>query len=281
MGMIPIGRSLVLCNIVTSPLVKSQVSDIALANAIQAKLATAGISLGGQPAEMTSPLIVRTVESRLTIGWTRDETSVSIYVNLTAPVPSLNISNMVSESWNTVSTANHPRTTWEGLSDGVTTERPLGKDQCPPGSVFEVGTREATLAFTAGTLGVVSEWLYSVSPAEEHFYQVQTRHAPQPANGQVLRATVGIVDSITTSSVIDSNIPAMVGTNTYEHQMPTAADVGNAAHAAGAAVARTAAEVVGGALGMGSGDIKFVMYASLGIVGALVLVKVLKEVKAI
>jgi hypothetical protein len=279
MGMIPAGRSLVLACIVTSPEVKNQVQNTALANALQPRLNTAGIHLGGQPANITSPLLINTVQDRLTIQFQRVETTISIYVDLTAPVSSLSISDMISESWNAVSTANHSRSLLEGLSDSVSAQRPLGVYQCPPGSVFEVGTRDATLAYTSGN--AIQGLFIRLAPIPEKFYQVQTRHAPQPTNGQVLRGTVGIVDSATTSSVTDSNVPNMIGTRTDQHELPTAADVGNAASAAGQAISRTAAETIGGVTGMGASDIKFVMYATLGIVGALVLVKVLKEVKAI
>jgi hypothetical protein len=279
MGMIPAGRNLLLASIVTSLEVKNQVQLTALANALQAKLSTAGINLGGQPSELPTPLYLRTVEDRLSIQFQRVETTISIYLNLTAPVNSLLISNMISESWNAVSTENHARNLLSRLSDGVTAERPLGIYQCPPGSVFEVGTRDATLLYTSGN--AIQGFFWRIAPVPEKFYQVQTRHSPQPVNGQVLRGTVGIIDSVTTSDVTDSNVPSMVGTSTSQYSLPTAADVGNAASRAGQAISRTAAETIGGVTGMGASDIKFVMYATLGIVGALVLVKVLKEVKAI
>lgn len=279
MGMIPAGRSLVLACIVTSPEVKNQVQNASFANALMPRLSNAGINLGGQPRDRQSPMFIYTIEDRATIQFQRIETVVSIYVDLTAPVSSLSISNMISESWNAVSTANHSRSLLEGLSDGVSAERPLGIYQCPPGSVFEVGTRDATLAYTTGNR--IQSLFTRLAPISEKFYQVQTSHSPQPTNGQVLRGTVGIIDSITTSAITDSSDPSMVGTRTDQHELPTPADVRNAASAAGQAVARTAAETLGGITGMGASDIKFVMYATLGIVGALVLVKVLKEVKAI
>lgn len=280
MGVMNPGRNLVLCSIVTSPSVKQSVGNGALASEIKRRLDSAGILTQGQPVRIPSPLLVVTTQSTLHLGWQRCDTSISIYTNSDHPIDTLEVSKVVSASWNAVTiAARNPNSL--GITDGASTDRPLGNYQCPPGEVFEEGTREATLRWESGPLGNIAGFFLRITPIEEYFYQVRTVSSPVPVSGDIPRMTTGVVDSITTSNVTDSNVPSLVGTSTAEHQLPTMADVTNAAHSAGQTVNRTLSEAVSGVTGMGSGDIKVIAYATLGIVGALVFVKILKEVKAI
>lgn len=276
MGNLGTGRNLVLCSIVTSERIKATVSNAVFANEISRRLTAAGIMPQGQPARIPTPLLVNTVSEEYTLGWTRVETDVSVYLNLSAPINSLQISDIVSQSWNRVTTLN------SGGHDtnGVTADRPLGNDTCPPGSVFEVGTRAATLEWCARGHQVFG-WIIGLSPTPESYYQVRTVHCPVSETGDVPRAGIGAVNSIFTSRVQDSSEPTMLNQSLSTFQPPTMQDVANAAHSAGEFVNRTVGETIGGAVGMNGTDIKVIAYASLGIVGALVFVKILKEVKAI
>ena len=269
MGNLAVGRNLVLCSIVTSPEVKSTVSNAVLGNEIKRRLDSAGILTQGQPNRIPAPLFIVTVNEEYTIGRTRVETSVSIYTNMSRSISSLDISKIVSDSWNQVTTA----------ARDTSVERPHGTMTCPPGEVFELGTRSACLEWVNG--GNALGWLVAAIPVAETFYQVRTVHCPVGETGDVPRAGVGFVDSIFTSRVTDSNIPAVLNTSIASFQPPTTQDVVNAAHRAGESVNRTVTEALGGAIGMNGTDIKVIAYASLGIVGALVFVKILKEVKAI
>lgn len=280
MGVMNPGRNLYLASIVTSPDVKRQVSNGVLATEIKRRLDAAHILTQGQPNRIPSPLLVYTVESEFHLGWQRIETVVQIYTNSSLPVDSLDISKIVSQSWNAVSLANGNGITL-GVTDGVTQDRPLGRNTCPPGEIFEAGGRSDTLAWESGPLGLLGGAVTALIPTEETFYQVRAVHCPVPATGDVPHGTTGFVDSLTTSAVRDSNVASQIGTSTAQYQLPSMSDVSNAAHAAGEAVNRTITETVAGVTGMGAGDIKFIAYAGLGIVGALVFVKILKEVKAI
>lgn len=280
MSTLDVGRNLVLCSIVTSPDVKRQVSNMALGTEIKRQLDSAGILTQGQPNRIPAPLIITSVESEFHLGWQRIETVIHMYTNNSREIDSLDISKIVSQSWNAVSLAGGNGNNLS-LSDGRTADRPLGRYQCPQGEIFEVGTRSATLAWRSGPLGILGGAVMGVLPFEETFYQVRTVTCPVPETGDVPRGTVGFIDSLTTSRVRDSNVASMVGTSTAQYQLPTTGDVANAAAAAGRAVNRTIEETIGGVTGMGAGDIKVIAYATLGIVGALVFVKILKEVKAI
>lgn len=281
MGMLGPGRHLVASMIVTSPGVKATVSNAALADAIVFRARSQGIMFTGQPTRIPAPLVINTVESTFQLGWQRVETQVSMYLELSGSLDTLTLSNIVSQSWNEVSLANRNGAMLQ-LGGGVTRERPLGQYTCPPGSVFEEGGREDTLRWCSGRAGLAIGTLLSVLPIEENFYQVRTVHAPFTDTTPVPRVVAGgVINSLTTSAIRDSNIPAIIGQSEAEHSAPTMADITAAARAAGVAVRSTASEVIGAATGMGSSDIRFIAYASLGIVGALVFVKVLKEVKAI
>lgn len=275
MGNLRVGRSLVLCSIVTSPRIKRTISNSVLGNEIKRRLDAAGILTQGQPDRIPAPLVIDTVTEEYTLGYTRVETTVSIYVNLSRSISSLELSDIVSKSWNQVTTLN----TGSTVTTGDTVARPLGSDTCPPGSVFEVGTRTATLAWCNSGLpdGIAIGFL----PVEESYYQVRTVSCPVPDTGDIQRAGIGVVDSIFTSRVQDSNVPSQLNRSLSTFQPPTMQDVATAAHNAGEAVSRTLSETIGGAVGMNGTDIKVIAYASLGIVGALVFVKILKEVKAI
>lgn len=276
MSTLDVGRNLVLCSIVTSPDVKRQVSNMALGTEIKRRLDSAGILTQGQPNRIPAPLIINSVDSEFHLGWQRVETVIHIYTNNSRPIASFDISDIVSRSWNAVSLAGSNGNTI-ALTDGRTPDRPLGEYQCPPAEVFEAGTRSALLSWRGG----VASFFGAILPIEETFYQVRTVTCPVPETGNVPRGTVGFVDSLTTSRVRDSNVASMIGTSTAQYQLPTTGDVANAAAAAGRAVNRTIEETIGGVTGMGAGDVKVIAYATLGIVGALVFVKILKEVKAI
>lgn len=198
-----------------------------------------------------------------------------MWMNLSSQRDTRELSDIVSRAWNDVSLANLNGV----VPDGAVSSRPLGEFQCPPGSVFEIGTREATLQWREG--GAVSGFFSGLLPTEERFYQVQTQSTPFTPERPVQSTATGLLASITTSPVLDSNVSQAIGTSTNQYNIPTATDVRNAAHAAGEAVSRSLTDVVSGATGMNSSDIKFIAYGTLGIIGALVFVKILKEVKAI
>lgn len=256
-------RWLVLCSIVCNDTVKQSVSSALLAERVIAGLSNLHIMMVGNPPSVPGAVTCPTTESRFTLGYTRYETSVIMYIELSAPIDSLEISNVVSDAWNNTSTI-----------------RPVDTfDRCPPGRVFEQGTRDATVRWRASA-GQNISFVRALLPFDEEYFQVRTVASPIVDNRHIpVVENRGVLASLTTSNVTDSNVPNQIGNSMSD--VPTVGDVANAANAAGVAVSRTVSETIGGSLGMTGSDVRTFGYISLAILGALVAVKVLKEVRGI
>lgn len=111
--------------------------------------------------------------------------------------------------------------------------------------------------------------------ADVEFYQVCSQYAVGARDSAVGPASTA--DRLIASPIVSATDPALVGTNPSQ-----STDIQGLAGGAWNSAARTINSAVGASEGgMGVSDLKFFAYAGLGIVGVLVLVKVVKEVKAI
>lgn len=143
-----------------------------------------------------------------------------------------------------------------------------------PGNLFYNCSRTEAIEASGGVSGFLG---LSLPFASQDYEQLcsEYREIPNLQSGNVV-ASGSIIDALSASRVTDSSNPALVGTNANG-----STDVRELASGAASDAARAINGALGDATGVSSNDIKFFAYAALGIVGALVGVKVLKEVRKI
>lgn len=178
-------------------------------------------------------------------------------------VDSLRLDDVLASMWNTQFPSGGALPT--GASSGV-----FQSTGNRPGSLFAVCSQSRTRDASAGFLGTVNPW------ATPNYYQLCSQYTRvNPARASL--GSAGTVARLISSPVVDSSTPSLVGTNPLE-----STSVGGLIEESASKVASS----INNALGMEGGgvnvnDLKVFAYGVGFLVGALVVVKLVKEVKGV
>lgn len=145
------------------------------------------------------------------------------------------------------------------------------------GSLFAACSAWDTMRESSG--GVLGSLWNTINPfSEPNYFMLCARFTQVDRLENATIGPAGTLDRLIANPVTSASSPELVGTDPSQ-----STDIAGLASDAASAASRSINSAIGGAGGEGvnSNDIKFFAYATIGIIGTLVLVKVLKEVKAI